>query len=210
MSNCLSLQFQFRLDVWINSWSSLTHFQFFQNEKCEFSLNATKLTALGRMRSLPFLCFPPQCMIMKETSVLKRSATENFCSSWIFNGQLLLESCSPHSVSFPFSFAERWKRKEEEEQKLKQTNPTAQTTNTDRKRDHWGVDVWNTTGELTENVCTSILFQNFWCCLCMDFSTFWINKITKRGMQIRLFFFPSPGNNSYCLIILDVINLYHQ
>lgn len=29
-------------------------------------------------------------MIMKETSVLKRSATENFCSSWIRNGQLQL------------------------------------------------------------------------------------------------------------------------
>lgn len=49
--------------------------------------------------------------------------------------------------------------------------------------------VWNTTAELAENVCTSILFENVWCCVCMDFSTFWINKNTKRGIQIWLFFF---------------------
>lgn len=58
-----------------------------------------------------FLCFPPNCMIMKETSVLKRSATENVCSSWIFNGHLLLQSLVlPSPVSFPFSSC--WKMKE--------------------------------------------------------------------------------------------------
>lgn len=137
-----------------------------------------------------FLCFPPDCMIMKETSVLKRSATENVCSSWIFNGHLLLQSLVlPTPVSFPFSSC--WKMKEKgrggEKKPSKQTpQPRLQIQTEKGATEVWMV--WNTTAELAENVCTPILFENIWCCVCMDFSTFWINKNTKRGIQIWLFF----------------------
>lgn len=51
---------------------------------------------------------------------------------------------------------------------------------------------WCETPQLSwKSVCTSVLSEKVWCCVCMDFSTFWINESTKRGIQIWLFFFLS-------------------
>lgn len=146
---------------------------------------------LGGCDHFLFPCFPPDCMIMKETSVLKSSATENVCSSWIFNGHLLLQSLVLSTLFLShFLFAERWKRKEEEEKKHRQTNPTAQTTNTDRKRGHWGVD-----GVKHQQLSWQRMFALQFSLRTFDVACVWIFlhfesiKILKEGYKFDFFFF---------------------
>lgn len=168
---------------------------------------------LGGCDHFLFLCFPPDCMFMKETSVLKWSATENFCSNWICNGQLLLQS-----LFLPTLFLSLFLLlKDERERKRRRKNSSKQTPlpRQYKYRQRKGPlrCGWCETPQLSwKSVCTSILSEKVWCCVCMDFSTFLINESTKRGIQIWLFFFffVAPWNNFYCLISLDVINLKHQ
>lgn len=120
---------------------------------------------------------------MKETSVLEWSATQNFCSSWSRNGQLLL-----HALAFLFSPAEREKTEGEEEKQESKPKPlpTLQT-----KAEKAATEVWvvsNTRVEWVEYVFTAIHYEKIWRSERMDFSMFWINEDNKTQTKIWPFF----------------------
>lgn len=155
-----------------------------------------------------FPCFPPDCMIMKETSVLKRSATENVCSSWIFNGHLLLQSLVlPTLFLSLFLFAERWKRKEEEEKKTQANKPHCPDYKYRQKKGPLRCG-WCETPQLSWQRVFALQFflRTFDVACVWIFLHFESIKILEEGYKFY-FVFPHQGIISIFFIILDVINL---
>lgn len=108
---------------------------------------------------------------------------DNFCYTLLF---------SPPGF---FPFFSCWKMKAKgrwEEKQASKQNPLPRLQ-IQTKRSHWGV------GGVKDNSWAGracLRFDSLWedlilcVCVCMDFSTFWINENTKTQIRILLFFFP--------------------
>lgn len=148
---------------------------------------------------------------MKETSVLKGSATENFSSSWICNGTIsVIHSYSPHPIRFAFSSAERLKRKGEGEKQERKENPLPRLQiQTEKGLLRCG---WCQTPQLSWYGMFALQFTMRKFDVCLFLRSFLHFESMKRLKYKQKFdiFFASLGNSSYCLVSLDIINLNHQ
>lgn len=191
------------------------------------TLNPTKLPALGRMRSLPSSLFSSQLHDYERNICFEAICNRKFLFQLDFQWTAsVTESCSPQPCFFPFFFCWKMKEKGRGGGKTQANKPHCPDYKYRQKKRPLRCG-WCETPQLSWQrmfalqfslrtfdvvyVCIFLHFERMNECIflhfeCMNFSTFWI---LKEWYKFDLFF-SSPGNNSYCVIILDAINLKQQ